>query len=178
MAYDKVVDSARLEHDLTEIAAAIRRKNGSSAAIDFPAGFKAAISAINGGGLRVGAENLHKVESDIADTYLQDGIETPYNSWSATDFIPLEAGSIYALQMDLGGTAVIQGIYSCLYAADKSFRKKLEGGIASLGSGSFVLFSSESSGYMRFSGHANQVKMLKIFKCSGSLSFEANEEGV
>ena len=131
-----------------------------------------------GTGLIIGAENLHKVESDIADTYLQDGIETPYNSWSATDFIPLEAGSIYALQMDLEGATAIRGIYSCLYAADKSFRKKLEGGIASLGSGSFVLFSSESSGYMRFSAPAATITALKIFKCSGSLSFETNEEGV
>ena len=163
--------------DMIAVADAIRRKNGSSSPINFPIGFETAITAISGG-LIIGAENLHKVESDIADTYLQDGIEKPYNSWSATDFIPLEAGSIYALQMGFGGTAVIQGIYSCLYAADKSFRENLKGGIASLGSGSFVLFSSESSGYMRFSGNANQIKILKIFKCSGSLSFEANEEGV
>lgn len=178
MAYDKVVDSARLEHDLTEIADAIRRKNGSSSPINFPTGFEDAISAISGGGLIIGAENLHKVESDIADIYLEKGIETPYNGWSATDFIPLEAGSIYALQAPPLLNTLVRGQYSALYAADKSFQNVLNGGIASLGSGSFVLFSSESSGYMRFSGVAQAIKMLKIFKCSGSLSFEANEEGV
>lgn len=50
MAYDKVVDSAQLDAGLSEIADAIRTKGGTSAPLAFPAGFAAAIEAIQGGG--------------------------------------------------------------------------------------------------------------------------------
>lgn len=50
MAYDKVIDSAKLDADLTTVADAIRNKGGTSEALAFPAGFVSAIEAIEAGG--------------------------------------------------------------------------------------------------------------------------------
>jgi hypothetical protein len=50
MAYDKVVDSAVLDANLTSVANAIRSKGGTTASLAFPSGFADAISAIKTGG--------------------------------------------------------------------------------------------------------------------------------
>lgn len=50
MAYDKVIDSAVLEADLTSVADAIREKGGTSETLSFPDGFTEAIAAIESGG--------------------------------------------------------------------------------------------------------------------------------
>ena len=50
MAYDKVVDSAALDTQLTSIADAIRAKTGGSDSLVFPDGFLQAIAAIESGG--------------------------------------------------------------------------------------------------------------------------------
>ena len=50
MAYDKVVDSAALDTQLTSIADAIRAKTGGSDSLVFPDGFSQAIAAIEAGG--------------------------------------------------------------------------------------------------------------------------------
>ena len=47
MAYDKVVDSAKLDADLTELAKAIRAKSGLNAILPWPDGFKSAINSMN-----------------------------------------------------------------------------------------------------------------------------------
>lgn len=46
MAYDKLVDSAQLDADLTSVADAIRAKGGTDAQLAFPAGFVSAVQAI------------------------------------------------------------------------------------------------------------------------------------
>lgn len=50
MAYDKVVDSAVLNANLTTVANAIRAKGGTTGALSFPTGFADAIAAIQTGG--------------------------------------------------------------------------------------------------------------------------------
>lgn len=50
MAVDKLVDSAQLESDLTDIADAIRAKTGGTADLAFPADFVSEIGSISGGG--------------------------------------------------------------------------------------------------------------------------------
>lgn len=50
MAYDKVIDSAALDTQLTSIADAIRAKTGGSNSLVFPDGFLQAIAAIEAGG--------------------------------------------------------------------------------------------------------------------------------
>jgi hypothetical protein len=50
MAYDKVIDSAVLDADLTAVADAIRAKGGTSEALSFPGGFVSAVEGIQAGG--------------------------------------------------------------------------------------------------------------------------------
>lgn len=50
MAVDKLVDSAQLESDLTDVADAIRAKTGGTADLAFPADFVSEIGSISGGG--------------------------------------------------------------------------------------------------------------------------------
>lgn len=50
MAIDKLVDSAQLESDLTDIADAIRAKTGGTADLQFPADFVSEIGSISGEG--------------------------------------------------------------------------------------------------------------------------------
>ena len=56
MAYDKVIESSKLDSDLTSVADAIRSKGGTSEALAFPAGFVSAIEAIEAGGGGGGGE--------------------------------------------------------------------------------------------------------------------------
>jgi hypothetical protein len=58
MAYDKVIDSAALDANLTQIANAIRSKGGTSAALAFPAGFASAIAAIEAGAVTVETHDI------------------------------------------------------------------------------------------------------------------------
>lgn len=46
MAFDKIIDSAQLESDLTSVAAAIRAKGATAAPLNFPAGFVSAVNNI------------------------------------------------------------------------------------------------------------------------------------
>lgn len=50
MALDKLVDSTQLDADLASVAGAIRTKGGTSAQLQFPAGFVSAVEAIPTGG--------------------------------------------------------------------------------------------------------------------------------
>lgn len=50
MAYDKAVDSAQLDADLTLVADAIRTKGGTDAQLAFPSGFVSAVQAFQTGG--------------------------------------------------------------------------------------------------------------------------------
>ena len=76
MAVDKRVDSAQLDSDLTDIANAIRAKNGASEQLLFPSEFVSAIEAIptGGGG------------SSSKDVIFLDYDGTVVASYSASDF--------------------------------------------------------------------------------------------
>ena len=50
MSVDKLIDSAQLESDLTDVADAIRAKTGGTADLQFPADFVSEIGSISGGG--------------------------------------------------------------------------------------------------------------------------------
>lgn len=47
MAFDKIIDSAQLESDLTSVAAAIRAKGATADPLSFPAGFVSAVNNIS-----------------------------------------------------------------------------------------------------------------------------------
>ena len=51
MAFDKVIDSAKLDADITTIADAIRAKAGTSGKMAFPNGMADAVRSIPSGGV-------------------------------------------------------------------------------------------------------------------------------
>lgn len=124
-----------------------------------------------GGGLVVGATNLHDSSTDIADTYLADGsgTETKYSGWNCTDYIPVEAGKIYnvvCLQISVQ--------YCFLYNENKEVHKHtyfggLNRSMSATGNDVFFFFIAPINGYVRFSGDASRIKSLELHECAGSI---------
>ena len=72
MAYDKVIDSAKLDADLTTVADAIREKGGTYETLSFPDGFTEAIKAIESGGgatIATGSFTLSLTEPNYTVTH-------------------------------------------------------------------------------------------------------------
>lgn len=167
MSYDELVDSVQLDANLASVANAIRGKNGTSEQIPFPDGFVAAINALaTGGALTINTTNLHDTTTDIADTFLGNGIETAYSGWSTTDYIPIVANTVYAIT-STGGQ--IKGAYCAIYSANKKYIERLTGGIFSF-RGAIILWKSEADGYIRFSGNVGAVTNIKMYSCVGTIN--------
>lgn len=81
MAYDKAIDSAQLDADLTSVANAIRTKGGTSASLAFPAGFVSAIDAIpsGGGGLSVATFTATATATDATISFAAGDYSIPDN---------------------------------------------------------------------------------------------------
>lgn len=62
MAYDKVIDSAALDAQMTELADAIRAKAGTNSDLEWVSGFKSAVESIPTGG---GGAPVHVEEKDV-----------------------------------------------------------------------------------------------------------------
>lgn len=114
--------------------------------------------------------DLHDTAADTANIYLEKGQETAYTGWSTTDYIPVEAGAVYAVNLV---TNSFNAQYCALYDTGKTYLKSLNGGICSAGDGSFVTFTPEADGYIRFSGYTTVVQKLRCYKCSGSIDASA-----
>ena len=80
MAYDKVIDSSKLDSDLTSVADAIRSKGGTSEVLAFPAGFVSAIEAIEAGSASL--KLIINVESGSAVTCSNPATGVSYNATS------------------------------------------------------------------------------------------------
>ena len=171
MAYDKIIDSAQLDANLTSVANAIRSKNGTKTQLTFPDGFVSAINALQTSTtFTIGTVDLHDVSADIANTYLESGVETAYTGWKTTDYIPIAANAVYAFAADISNSTKLEGRYCAVYSASKDYVKKLDGGIASAGSGSFCLWKSDADGYIRVSGVSAAVEKFKMYLCSGAVA--------
>lgn len=172
MAYDKAVDSAMLDAGLTEIANAIRAKGGTTDSMAFPDGFKAAISALaaGGGALIIGAENLHNTATDKANKYYNNGVLVDYNSWTATDYIPVVEGKVYAVQ---NTSMNVLSLYSPFFDQNKNYLAEYKsGGYQTPNIGGFCLFESPITGYIAFSGQTVTIGTLKMFECQGTFTQE------
>ena len=80
MAYDKVIDSSKLDLDLTSVAKAIRSKGGTSEVLAFPAGFVSAIEAIEAGSASL--KLIINIESGSAVTCSNPATGVSYNATS------------------------------------------------------------------------------------------------
>lgn len=168
MAYDKIVDSVQLDANLTSIANAIREKNGTSEQISFPDGFVTAINALEtGGAITVNATNLHDTATDIADTYLNSGVEEVYKTWKTTDYIPIASNTVYAFHNASGYW--MQGAYCAKYSADKKFIAYINGGLSTFAD-ALMLWKSDSDGYIRFSAYAIAIEKLNVYACKGTIN--------
>lgn len=173
MAYDKAVDSAVLDAGLTEIADAIRAKGGTTDNMAFPDGFKTAISALaaGGGALIIGADNLHNTATDKANKYYNNGVLTDYNGWTATDYIPVVEGTVYAVQNVTGNS--IQALYSPFFDPNKNYldgNQYKHGGYQMPELDGFILFKSPITGYIAFSGANAAMQALQMFECQGTFT--------
>lgn len=129
----------------------------------------------NGGGLIIGAENLHDSSTDTANIYLQDGVEKSYSGWSTTDYIPIKADTVYAVQTH-NNIREIRGEYCGLYNIDKRYEKNFPGGLSSVPGGASLFIGIE--GYIRFSAVTSTITNLSVFECTGSLEFDTKQSAV
>lgn len=172
MAYDKVVDSAKIDAGLTEVADAIRAKGGTTDQLAFPAGFKAAVEALPAGGadgIKIIKQNLVDVGKTIENQYYNRGVLEEYNGWSATQLIPIEAEVVYAINSMRGNSLNL--LYTPLFNANKNFDGNVGtiGGFMSPSDTSYVLWKSPITGYIAFSALSVTISALKMYRCVGSL---------
>lgn len=159
--------------DLTAVADAIRAKGGTDAQLVFPGGFTSAIQALAaGGGLTISETNLHDASTDTEGYYLENGAEAAYSGWRVTDYIPIEAGVVYAFFNAMeNNNNIIKGGYSAKYNTAKEYIGKLKGSVASLEQNSATLWVSDVDGFIRFSGVSAATGALAVRKCTGTVSF-------
>ena len=88
MAYDKAVDSAQLDANLTSVADAIRAKGGTDAQLAFPSGFVSAVEAISG----AEAISWHQCPETVRN-YLANVAYDPsdYNTSQIANYAPATA---------------------------------------------------------------------------------------
>ena len=128
-----------------------------------------------GGGLIIGAKNMHDSSTDTANIYLNKGAEKPYSGWSATDYIPIKADTVYAVQNN-DIVSAIKGEYSALYDSDKKYKNNFRGGFLNVQGGASMLIGDE--GYIRFSAQTNVINNLSVFECTGSIKFDTDQSAV
>ena len=168
MAYDKIVDGVQLDANLTSIANAIRGKNGASAQIPFPDGFVTAINMLeSGGALTVNSTNLHDEATDIADTYIDNGNEKTFEGWTATDYIPVAANTIYAFNQP--NESILKGMYCAKYSEDKQYVGRFSSGIVTFPN-ALMLLKNGTEGYIRLSGRNSTMTELQMYSCTGTLN--------
>lgn len=172
MAYDKVVDSAKLDAGLTEIAGAIRAKGGTTDQLAFPAGFRLAVEALPRGGtdgIKIIKQNLVDVGQNIENQYYNRGVLEEYNGWSATQLIPIEAEVVYAINSMRGNS--LNALYTPLFNANKNFDGNIgtTGGLISPSDTSYVLWKSPITGYIAFSALSSTISAMKVYRCVGDL---------
>lgn len=164
--------------EMTALADQVRRLSGETGALGI-SDMTDVLSEVNidipVGSLVIGNINLHDSSADIAGTYLKNGAETAYSGWSATDYIPVEAGVTYAC---ISMANSIQGQYCAKYDSTKKYVNIFAGGIYSLSGGDAVMLFRGSGGYIRFSGIAAAITALAIYKCTGTYEFSAEVQTI
>ena len=121
------------------------------------------VTATGGGSVSepatIGGINLHNTETDIPNTYLSGATVVAYNSWTTTDFIPVEEGKFYLVY----STSAIDSHYCSKFDANKENAKVLSGTINCTGKNK-PLFIQGHDGYFRFSGANSQIDALEFYE--------------
>lgn len=114
--------------------------------------------------------NLHDASTDIADVYIENGVEKGYQGWSITDYIPVDPGAVYALV----GNVCNNDRYSSVYNQDKS---ALNNGrfiacmchISDFVLGSLILIPDDAA-YVRFSGISENLSAFCMYRVTGAIT--------
>ena len=102
--------------------------------------------------------NLHNTETDIPNTYLMGDRVIAYNGWTATDFIPVEAGKSYLIY----STIEIDTRYCSRFNADKEGARSLPF-MTCLDKNQPTMVSGHD-GYFRFSGPDDKINALEVYE--------------
>ena len=120
------------------------------------------VTATGGGSVNkpatISGINLHNVETDIPNTYLLGDRVIAYNGWTATDFIPVEAGKSYLIY----STTEIDSRYCSRFNADKEGARSLPF-MTCLDKNQPTMVSGHD-GYFRFSGPDNKINALEVYE--------------
>lgn len=126
-----------------------------------------------GGALIIRTDNLHDSSTDIENKYIDNGVDKSYSGWAATDYIPIKADTVYAVQAASGN---VNGSYCALYDSEKNYAKNIGGGLQNVPDCVTLFFGID--GYIRFSGISNIIKNLSLYECTGSLEFDTEQSAV
>ena len=129
------------------------------------------VTATGGGSVNnpvtISGINLHNVETDIPNTYLLGDRVIAYNGWTATDFIPVEAGKSYLIY----STNEIDSRYCIRLNADKEGAKSFQ--FMTCLNKNLPTMVSGHDGYFRFSGpnaHINDLEVYEVINFNWKVS--------
>lgn len=119
MAFDKVIDSAQLDADLTSVADAIRERAGTSGKLDFPSGMVSAVPSVFTAGEE--AERKRCVAKHYAEVFYGNGqtsvsFHVPFEPdfiavlCSDSDVYKESSGVVYSATFDLASFGFIAGV--------------------------------------------------------------------
>lgn len=121
------------------------------------------VTATGGGGVNepttISGINLHDTEADIPNTYLNGATVISYNSWTTTDFIPVEEGKFYLAY----STSKITPKYCSKFNANKGNAVALSVEINCTDK-NIPIFITGHDGYLRFSGTDAQINALEFYE--------------
>ena len=120
------------------------------------------VTATGGGSVNepptISGINLHNKETDIPNTYLMGDRVIAYNGWTATDFIPVEAGKSYLIY----STEEIDSRYCSRFNADKEGARSIQF-MTCLDKNRPTMVSGHD-GYFRFSGPDDKINALEVYE--------------
>lgn len=120
------------------------------------------VTATGGGSVNepstISGINLHNTETDIPNTYMIGDRIIEYNGWTATDFIPVEAGKSYLIY----STNEIDSRYCVRFNADKEGARSLPF-MTCLDKNQPTMVSGHD-GYFRFSGPDAHINALEVYE--------------
>lgn len=120
------------------------------------------VTATGGGSVNkpatISGINLHNAETDIPNTYLNRDTLVAFNSWTTTDFIPVEDGKFYLIY----STSEINPQYCSEFNANKEFTKIPKFTTCTNKNRPSII--SGHDGYFRFSSEDAKINALEFYE--------------
>lgn len=111
----------------------------------------------------IASENLHDPGTDIADMYLDSGVEKAYSGWTATDWIPVTAGRYLIRNASYATLNNANNSYNDMYGGNKAFNRRFAY-MTMAGVVDCVLNIPDGVSYIRMSWQTEYIKNLEIYR--------------